>query len=216
MIKGALEVTEQEARNAFRAGATVEWRIRDAKEAVAETVHGFFSEPLMKQIYSGAHVWDVGGAAGIDFFRTGKISHQWVVLELLNTWEEYARNMAEKGLVFMPCTADFGLTNMGGKQVLHCAGSMQYRECPLEFLRTNSKYCKYVVLKDVPIANKTVLCCQVRVGLSWFFSVEDLCNALQDFKLLNDIGPEGVYEHEHHVPEGIKLHSIKNFVFGRS
>ncbi len=212
MIKGAIEITEIEAKNAFRHGDTISCRIADAK--AAKSSDGFYDQ--IREIIRDADVWDVGGAAGIDFFRSGKISKTWTVLELSNTWYKYWSAMAEPGLRFKECPDDFAEMERGKKQVLYTAGAIQYFECPVNFISTNSRYCDYIIFKDLTYGNKKFKSCQPMVGMVWIFSVDEIINALSDFTLIQQPSENKPYCHGPAIlPEGFVAYAPDNFIFKR-
>lgn len=215
MITGAIEISEKDSHNEFRAGGTQYCRIADAR-AAKESFDGLYSQ--IKPIVTNADVWDIGGAAGIDWFRTGKKSLSWTVFELAETWSLYHSEMSQPGLHFSAVRPDLGpraAPPVGVNTVLYMAGSIQYQETPLQFLRTNSTYCNYVVIKEMPHGNKTFLTVQNGCGVSWFFKLSDILDALPDFVLINTIGENTPYQYENHLPPGFEAYNIKNLIFKR-
>lgn len=215
MIKGALEVTEEEAHNEFRAGGTIDCRIHDAKNATEQG--GLYDH--IRQIVRERDVWDIGGAAGIDWFRTGKVSRQWTVFELTETWYRYSRAMNQPGLTVKECKQDFAdeaREILPRRPVLFAAGSIQYQETPLKFLFTNSRYCDYVIIKGVNSSNRTFITCQLNVGVCWFFKVEDIINALPGFSLMYPIGENTEHQYGADIPPQLKVYNLKNLFFKRT
>lgn len=218
MLIGAIEVSEWNAYNRFRAGETVTNRIADAK-AAKESFDTFYQE--VKPIIKDADVWDIGGAAGVDYIRTGKISKHWTVFELPETQDAYTKAMENENLIddfnYHDLESDLFCWRGGAEPVvLWLAGSLQYHDRPLKFLITNSQYAGHVILKDLPISNKTFLTCQHRVGMAWCFRFEDIEAALPGFELISGQGPHRPYSHgETLLPAGYEVYDPVNLIFKR-
>lgn len=212
MLKGAIECNEEECYNRWDAGETIENRVKDAKEAT-ESFNDVY--PEIKKEVEGKVVLDVGGAAGIDYFRTGKKSRLWFVLENENAYKRYDDLMSEAGLFFNSINyPSREVIDMPSREkVLHLRGSLQYLEQPIHFLEVASHQVDTIILCAIPTSDKQFKTCQVGVGLSWVFRSKDIYDALPDFEMTYSRAVP--YPYDTDLPQGYKVHNLDFWIFKR-
>lgn len=192
--------------NVFKTGHTVYNRVADAK-AVTIPLQSPFYEQLSK-IVEGKTVLDFGGAAGIDYFQTGRKARQWTVMELPETYKLYTEAMSEYHH-FLSFTDKLYLSS-----VFHASGVIQYIESPFKLLSTVDKWCDYISLRAFPTGNKTFLSYQIGVGLSWVFNFDELLSVFTNNKNIIFVDKPD-YPYNVNMPNGYSVSGLCSVILSR-
>ncbi len=216
---------EKELQNGFKDGVGVEGRINQSKK---EILSGNMKTPpesyvkmlelINKEPNKKVIVCDIGGGAGIDFFRLYHLIKnpsrlKWIVYEVEEVYEKY--DLLFKSLDYNICCKSVNSFDLFKKQkdcinILHSAGTIQYLESPLIWLEKSITNFDCVVLKDLNMSKetKTFLTIQKGNGFCWFYNQKEFLDIFEKSKFKCDIFYWGKFHDMSNFPEAYRIHSF--------
>jgi len=180
-------------------------RMKDAKKAKLEKLPKFGLE--FKKRMKGGHVFDFGGAAGIDYFRMGKPKDVlWEVWELPKNVKFY-KEMETDNLIFR--TMPKVIKKSREKVLFSARGSLQYHSNPLEILKKVKEVVDVIYLNEAHFGEKSFMVEQVGVGPIWILSTEDIKKTLgKEFEVKTQLDKNPGWEKNEDNIKNLKCGSL--------
>lgn len=166
-------------------------------------------------------VYDIGGSAGLDYFRIlpyiDKNKVRWRIYEINEVVQEYSQFVDTTDLPITVHSIDnlFVKKNEQVLRIFHSAGTLQYMSRPYNFLGEYLNCFDYFIFREMNICKcDDFVTIQEGIGPCWFLNKDNFIKLFKDYHV--DIKCGEHFRNMSDLPKGYRTEGFMNFIFEKN